>query len=121
VLVESGHEDQCRRHIPALEQPPCHLEPAQARHLDVEEHDIRLMSVDGLERLDAVCGLANDLHIPDLVELVAQLLAGQLLIVHDEDSEGLSHAVICWADVNSGTSMRALVPRPGSLVSRSWY
>ena len=69
------------------EQPPGHLEPGQPRHLDVEEHEVGLVALDGGQRLDAVAGLRDDLDIAELLELVAQLLARQLLVVDDHDSQ----------------------------------
>ena len=42
VLIEGGDEDELRRSTPALEQPPRDFEAGQARHLDVEEHEVRL-------------------------------------------------------------------------------
>ena len=135
VLVERRHEDQRRRLVALLEESPCDFEAAETRHLNVQEDQIRFMSFDGGEGLEAVCRLAHDLDIAKLVELIAELVTRQLFIVDDKDSHSVPregqtpshtftcegvvppHAVICCTAVSSGISMRALVPCPGSLVS----
>ena len=82
VLVEGGDEHQRRRLLLlAFEQAPGHLEPAQPGHLDVEEDQVRLVTVDGGQRLDAVARLRHDFHVAELLELVAQLVARELLVV----------------------------------------
>jgi hypothetical protein len=139
VLVEGCHENQRRRLIPLFEQPPRHLEPPEPGHLDIQEHQVGFVSFYSGERFYPVGGLANHFDIAELVELVTELLASQLLVVDDKNSHSttsktpgvissslprkshpVSQAVICCTAVNSGISMRALVPRPGSLVSLSW-
>jgi hypothetical protein len=59
--------------------------------LDIEKHDVGFVFVDGRQSFDAVAGLSDDRQIPDLVELVAELFAGEALIVHDENSQGITH------------------------------
>ena len=83
VLIVRRDEDDVRRRV-RLEHPPRDLEAGQPRHLDVEEHDVRLQAVDGRQRLDAVAGLADDLDAADLAEQVAQLVARELLVVHED-------------------------------------
>src|SRR5258705_8305107 len=116
VLVKSRHKYECRRLIIALEQAPGHLEAGETGHLDVEEYEIGLVPLHGRDRLESVARLGDHFEGPELSELVAQLLARQLLVVYDYDL----HAVICSATVSSGISMRARVPFPGSLASVSW-
>ena len=119
VFVEGRDEYEHRRLLRAFDEPPRHFESAEAGHLDVEEHEVRLVLLDCGQCLQAVARVRHDLHIVQLLELVAQLVAGELLVVHDHHSQG-GHAVICSDARSSGTSIRAVVPRPGSLVSVSW-
>ena len=58
--------------------------------------------------------------VGDASELVAQFFPRQLFVVHDHHAK-LVHAVISSSTISSGTSMRAMVPLPGSLVNVSWY
>ena len=55
--------------------------------LDVQKDDIRLQSIDRGQRLDAVARLPDDLDAADLIEQVAQLVAGQCLVVHEHRSQ----------------------------------
>ena len=82
VLIERGDEDDVRRRA-LVEHPPRHLEAGQPRHLHVEKHHVGLQPVDRRQRLDAVASLSDDLDAADLSEQVAQLVARQLLVVHD--------------------------------------
>ena len=82
VLIVRGDEDDLRRRVVA-EHPPRDLEAGEPRHLDVQEHDVGLQLVDRGQRLDTVAGLADHLDAADLIEQVAQLVAGQLLVVHE--------------------------------------
>jgi len=61
--------------------------------------------------------LGDDLNPVNLLELIAELFTSELLIVDDDYAQRGTHAVICSGAISSGTSMRALVPRPGSLSS----
>ena len=69
------------------DQPPGDLETGQPGHLDVEKHQVRAGSADGLQRLEAVAGLADDLDAAHLVEQVAQLVPRQLLVVDDDGAQ----------------------------------
>jgi hypothetical protein len=56
VLVVRGHEHDVAATAGGLR----HLEARQPRHLDVEEHHLRLAALHRVERLDAVLGLGDD-------------------------------------------------------------
>ena len=86
VLVEGRHEHQGRGVVLAREQAPGHFEPAQPRHLDVEEDEVGLVAIDGGQGLQAVARLRHDLDVADLLELIAELLPRELLVVHDHHS-----------------------------------
>ena len=61
VLVVGGDEHQHRQGF--LRQVRQHLEAGHARHLDVEEHQVGLVLLDGGERLAAVGALRDDLEV----------------------------------------------------------
>mgnify|MGYP003694557297 CR=1 FL=1 len=68
---------------PAVEQPAGDLEAGEPRHLHVEKHHDRGADRSmTCERFDAVAGLTDDLHAADLSEQVSQLVARELLVVH---------------------------------------
>src|SRR5262249_4620655 len=118
-----------------IDQPARDLESRQPRHLDVEEHDVRLETGDRLDGLDAVPCRANDVDAADLAELKCQLVACELLVVHEHCGEpfalspqpnalgplpfALCQAVTRSAIAISGISMLTDVPWPGTLDSRS--
>ena len=58
----------------------------------------------------------------ELLELIAQLFARELLVVDDEDAQRgyVMRVIVFTVRRSSGTSMRARVPLPGSLSSVSW-
>ncbi len=67
----------------------------QARHLDVQENDVRLQVFDELDRLQTIAAGSQDLDVGKLLEQVGQFLAGQLFVVNQNGGEGagssLSH------------------------------
>ena len=84
VLVEGGDEHDHRRIGIALEQAAGDLEAAQARHLDVEEDEVRLVRLDRADRLATVGGGGDDLHVLMRLEAQAKPLGSQRLVVNDE-------------------------------------
>ena len=105
---------------PPVDHPARDLEAGQPGHLDVEEHQVRLQAIDGLERLHAVARLADDFDAPDLAEEIAQLIARQLLVV---DEDGQSDPSCCalpvQGDVELGDLHAERRAAPGLLVSFS--
>ena len=63
------------------------LEPAAARHLDVEQQQIGRQLGDALDRLDAVLGLADDLDVGFAGQQLAQPIARRLLVVHEQRAD----------------------------------
>ena len=61
VAVEGGDEYD-HRHA-RLRDAAQHLEAVDARHLDVEEHEVRRVGGDGLDGLAAIGALRDDLEI----------------------------------------------------------
>ena len=68
---------------PRVEQASRDLEAGQARHLDVQKDEVGLGALDRRQRLEAVARLADDFDIVQVLELVTQLLAGELFVVDD--------------------------------------
>ncbi len=69
-------------------QLPRRLEPGEPGHLQVQEDHVRMEPGHRFEGLDAVVGLAGHLDAFHLAKEVAQLVAGELLVVDDEGGEG---------------------------------
>ena len=82
--VEGRHEHHERQVVAPLQQSPGHLEARQSRHLHVQEHDVRLGGVQRFQRRDAVGGLGHHLDVALVAELVAQLVARQFFVVHNQ-------------------------------------
>jgi hypothetical protein len=116
VLVVGGDEDDLRRGVP-VEQAARDLEAGQARHLHVEEHHVGLQPLNRRQRFDAVPGVADDLDTTHLSQQVAELVPGELLVVHHDGPQVYAHAVTRSGTVSSGISTLAHVPSPGMLVS----
>ncbi len=61
VPVEGGDEYQRGRLVVPLQETASHLESRETRHLDVEEHEVRLVTFNGGERFYAVARLRDNL------------------------------------------------------------
>jgi hypothetical protein len=73
-----------------------HLQAAHSRHLDVEQHDLRLALRNELDRFHAVARFADHAggHLGrDVAEQLLQPLAGRGLVVDDENLERHAMAV----------------------------
>jgi hypothetical protein len=100
--------------------------PVSPGHLDVEHHEIRLVLLDYVQRLDSVSRLADDLDAAELLEQETQLgrascsssttTCGAVLEVRAPASTRSPVP----ATASSGMTMRAQVPWPGTLSSCSW-
>ena len=84
VLIEGGAEDDPRS---GGGEGGGHLHTRAARHLDVEEDQVRLETQDRLDRLLAVPGLAHDLQIVEGGEQLPQALARGLFVVDEKDAD----------------------------------
>ena len=116
MLIERRHEDDVRARA-VIEQASGDLEPGQPGHLHVEKHEFGLEAADGIERLDSVAGLADELDAPDLTEQVDHLVPRELFVVDEHGAQLLRHAVTRSCAMSSGMSRLAQVPLPGTLVS----
>ena len=86
VFVVGGDEHD-ERHLGGVERFD-HLESAEARHLDVEEHHLRAMLADGLERLETVARVRLDELEGIGREHLPQPRAGRRFIVGDQGANG---------------------------------
>ena len=86
MLIERGDEDDVGTRS-AVQHAPRHLEAGQTRHLDVQQHEVGLQAGNHIERFGTVTRLADDVDAPDLAEQIAELVARQLLVVHEYGSE----------------------------------
>ena len=101
-----------------VDQAARHLEPGESGHLDVEEHEVGLQPVDGVDRFEPVAGLPDHVDAAELPQQVAEFLPRQLLIV-DEDCPQFGHAEMRSDSVRLGISTLTVVPRPVRLDSFS--
>jgi hypothetical protein len=63
----------------------CRFEPVHAGHPDVHQHDVRAVSSRGLDRVDAVLGLAENAEVGLGVEDHPKAGADERLVVGDQD------------------------------------
>ena len=81
MLGIRGHEHDGRQGTP---EPSDHLESVHDRHLDVQEHQIRLQMADLPQRRLPAVRFAHDLDVFHGGQPFQQHSAGQRLIVHDQ-------------------------------------
>ena len=113
VLVEGGHEDEERQLL--LAQRGDDVEAVGAGHLNVEKHEIRLASADGIDGRQAVVALADHLESLLTNEQHLQPLAGERLVVRDQDScHATRTASPSTEAVLKGISIRTDRPGPPS-------
>ena len=79
VLIVSRDENHRDSRIDQLQ----HLEAVEFRHLYVQKHQIRLLLRDGLDRLETVRAFRRHLHAPVRVQILAQQLPRQRLVIDD--------------------------------------
>jgi len=86
MFAERGHEDEQWRLD--VHQPLNHRKPVKAGHLDVEEDEIGLVSLDLADRLTPVGGRCD--HFDVVVRLQSQLqaLRRQRLVVDQNGPDG---------------------------------
>jgi diaminopimelate decarboxylase len=65
-----------------------HVEAAQSRHLEIQQHEVGLEALDLDEGVLAVPSLADHLDIRHRVQFVPQHLAGDRLVIHDQGAYG---------------------------------
>ena len=83
ALVKRGDENHAGSGS-GFHQAAGDFEAREARHLHVEEGDVRDVARDFVECFDAVGRLADHFHAVDLPEQEAQLVSRELLIIRDD-------------------------------------
>src|SRR5579885_1277031 len=93
-----------------------YLEPAQLRHLDIQEHQVRLQRIDELDRRASIARFARDVDPIDLAQQISQLRAGDRFIFDDDGARrhGATTAVAALVD-SAGSMMRTENPLPGAV------
>ena len=84
--VVRGDEDDGRRSLQQL-RVARELQPAHARHVDIDQHDVRRQPRQGIQRLQPVARFADQVvrHLGTAVaQQLLQTFARQGLVVHDE-------------------------------------
>ena len=89
-LVVGGDEDDVGAQVRV--QHAHQLQPADARHLDVEKQQVGFEAMDGGQRLHGVGALSQQADIARLLQQQPQLLAGEGFIV---DDQGGQHGLSC--------------------------
>src|SRR5208283_3912735 len=72
----------------AVEQFLEDAETVQARHLDVEKHQIRIVLADQADGFQAVLALRDYVDVVQVLEQVGEFVARQLFVVDDDRGEG---------------------------------
>ena len=86
MVAIGGDEDEQRRLD--LHQALDHREAVEARHLDVEEDEIRLVGLDRADRLAAVRAGVDDLDILVRLEAELQPLDGERFVIDQDGADG---------------------------------
>ena len=90
VLIERRHKYNVAQYAP-IEQLSSHFEACETGHLDIEQHQVWLDCLCQRDRLRSVARLPDDLDLNQLLKLETELVAGELFIVSDQNSE--SHSI----------------------------
>ena len=72
----------------AVEQLLDDAEAVQARHLNIEEHEIGVVFADQADSLKAVLALRDDIHVGIVGKQVGELVARELFVIHDDGGQG---------------------------------
>ena len=82
VAVEGRHEHH-HRHA-GLRDAAQHLEAVDARHLDVEEHEVRRVGGDRFDRLAAIRALRDDLEVVESAQAQLEPAPRERLVIDDD-------------------------------------
>ena len=86
-MIEGGREDNLGEGNLAVEQLLDYAETVQARHLDVEKHQVRIVFADQADRFQAILALRDHVHVVQVFEQIGELIARQLFVVDDDRGE----------------------------------
>ncbi len=71
-----------------------HLEPVSQRHLDIEQHDVGTQRLHRVDRLRAIAGGADDLHVGNLLQGQPHAPQRQRFVVSQKQAQGFcGHAL----------------------------
>ena len=119
IIVGSSENEKRQAHL-LLEQPFDDAETIQARHLDVQENQLRVELADEAHCLEAVLGPAHDLNVWKALQQKRKLVTGWLFVIHDErrdlherDSLSASSPACSPIQLRSHQRLRALSSLPG--------
>jgi hypothetical protein len=85
-----------------LHQDAEERQPVHPRHFQVERHHVRVEAFDLLAGHVGVAGRADDLDLGVVGERVADRLADERRVVHDEDADLACGSVFGHADIPPG-------------------
>ena len=114
IPVESSHEDD-HRHA-GLRDAAQHLESVDARHLDVEEHEVRRVARDRVDRLAPVCALVDDLEVTECAQAELESAPRERLVVDDDGAYRPGHRL----QTSSGSRISTQSPGEASATSTEW-
>jgi hypothetical protein len=106
MRFESGDENDLRQRR-SLDHAD-HLQAADARHLDIQEHHVRTQTMDGGKAFDGIGAFPDDLDVAGSGQQGFQFLARGRLVV---DQQGGQHAA---SSSSTGRRMRTRVQQSGS-------
>src|SRR5207245_2507820 len=88
VVDPERRQDQHARFRAGLGEPARRLEPVDARHADVHQHDVRAVPERELDRLPALARLADHLDRRVELEQLAEARPDERLVIDDQDANG---------------------------------
>ena len=104
VFVERGGEDH-RRRLGQRRQVARHLEPVDARHAHVEQHDVGRELVDHVDGLLAIAGFPGDFEFAGLRQHRTQAFARRRLVIDDEHAQVHFESALTGVAVNGKRSV----------------
>src|SRR5262249_28972626 len=84
VLIVGRGEDDLGQGDLLIQQFFDHAKAVEARHLHVEKEEVRREFLDEVDGLKPVVALRDHVDILDRLEQIAQLVAGELLIIDND-------------------------------------
>ncbi len=91
MLIECRDKNHCRQ--PLRAERAQHFKAIHPGHLHIEQQQVGRVLSRGLHRGGTISALRHDLHIRLAPEQAAEPIAGERLVIDDEDAQRLFHAV----------------------------
>ena len=83
ILVECGGKNDFRQRDFSIKQLLDHAKAVEARHLHIEENQVRIVFADEIDAFEAILALGHDVNIANILQQESELVASELFIVHD--------------------------------------